>query len=51
MGKLPLAFETFRNRYRSVYKAYEALGGAAHEGGAAGSKNKRSERHRRRLST
>lgn len=31
MGKLPLAFETFRNRYRSVYKAYEALGGAAHE--------------------
>jgi alkylhydroperoxidase/carboxymuconolactone decarboxylase family protein YurZ len=31
MRKLPKAFETFRKRYRSVYKAYEALGGAAHE--------------------
>ena len=33
MAKLPKAFETFRKRYRSVYKAYEALGGAAHEAG------------------
>ena len=33
MTKLPKAFETFRKRYRSVYKAYEALGGAAHEAG------------------
>jgi len=33
MGKLPKAFETFRKRYPSVYKAYEALGGAAHEAG------------------
>jgi 4-carboxymuconolactone decarboxylase len=33
MGKLPEAFETFRKRYPSVYKAYEALGGAAHEAG------------------
>ena len=33
MAKLPKAFETFRKRYRSVYTAYEALGGAAHEAG------------------
>jgi AhpD family alkylhydroperoxidase len=33
MAKLPKAFETFRKRYRPVYEAYEALGGAAHEGG------------------
>ena len=33
MAKLPKAFETFRKRYRSVYDAYEALGGAAHEAG------------------
>ena len=33
MARLPRAFETFRKRYRSVYKAYEALGGAAHEAG------------------
>ena len=33
MAKLPKAFETFRKRYRSVYKAYETLGGTAHEGG------------------
>lgn len=33
MAKLPKAFETFRRRYRSVYRAYETLGGAAHEAG------------------
>lgn len=33
MAKLPKAFETFRKRYRHVYEAYEALGGAAHEAG------------------
>ena len=33
MAKLPKAFETFRKRYRRVYEAYEALGGAAHESG------------------
>ncbi len=33
MAKLPKAFETFRRRYRSVYEAYEALGGATHEAG------------------
>jgi len=33
MKKLPKAFETFRKRYRRVHKAYEALGGAAHEAG------------------
>lgn len=33
MAKFPKAFETFRKRYRSVYEAYEALGGAAHEAG------------------
>lgn len=33
MAKLPRAFETFRSRYRGVYEAYEALGGAAHEAG------------------
>lgn len=33
MAKLPKAFETFRNRYRRVYEAYEALGRTAHEVG------------------
>ena len=33
MAKRANAFETFRKRYRSVYDAYEALGGAAHEAG------------------
>jgi len=33
MAKLPEAFERFRRRYRGVYEAYEALGGAAHEAG------------------
>lgn len=33
MAKLPKAFETFRRRYPSVYEAYDALGGAAHEAG------------------
>ena len=33
MIKFPEAFETFRKRYRRVYEAYEALGGAAHESG------------------
>lgn len=33
MAKLPKAFETFRKRYRSVYEAYETLGGAAHGAG------------------
>lgn len=33
MAKLPRAFETFRQRYRGVYEAYEALGGATHEAG------------------
>ena len=33
MAKLPKAFETFRRRYRSVYEAYEILGGTAHEAG------------------
>lgn len=33
MPKLPKTFETFRRRYRRVYRAYETLGGAAHEAG------------------
>ena len=33
MAKLPRAFETFRQRFPSVHRAYEALGGAAHEAG------------------
>lgn len=33
MAKLPKAFETFRQRHRSVYEAYEALGKTAHEAG------------------
>ena len=33
MAKLPRAFETFRRRFPSVHRAYEALGGAAHEAG------------------
>ena len=33
MAKLPKAFESFRSRYRSVYDAYEILGGTAHEAG------------------
>jgi AhpD family alkylhydroperoxidase len=33
MAKLPKAFEIFRKRYRSVYDAYEILGGTAHEAG------------------
>lgn len=40
MAKLPKAFETFRRRYRSVYEAYETLGGAAHEAGPLDQKSR-----------
>ena len=40
MVKLPKAFETFRARYRRVYEAYEALGGAAHEAGPLDTKTR-----------
>lgn len=33
MGRLPRAFETFRRRFPGVHRAYENLGGAAHEAG------------------
>lgn len=33
MAKLPKAFEAFRRRYRSVHKAYEALGEACAKAG------------------
>jgi hypothetical protein len=36
MATLPKAFETFRKRYRSVYEAYEALGGTARRTSSAG---------------
>jgi AhpD family alkylhydroperoxidase len=33
VAKLPRAFETFRRRFPRVHRAYEALGGVAHEAG------------------
>ena len=33
MAKLARAFETLRQRFPSVHRAYETLGGAAHEAG------------------
>jgi AhpD family alkylhydroperoxidase len=33
VGTLPRAFETFRARFPAIHRAYEALGGAAHEAG------------------
>ena len=40
MAKLPEAFRTFRRRYPKVFKAYEALGGVAHEGGPLDAKTR-----------
>ena len=33
MAKLPRAFQTFQRRYSKVFKAYEVLGGVAHDVG------------------
>ena len=40
MAKLPRAFQTFGRRYPKVFKAYEALGGVAHEGGPLDAKTR-----------
>jgi len=40
MAKLPRAYQTFQKRYSKVFKAYEALGGAAHESGPLDAKTR-----------
>ena len=40
MAKLPRAFQTFQRRYSKVFKAYESLGGVAHESGPLDAKTR-----------
>ena len=40
MAKLPRAFQSFQRRYSKVFKAYETLGGVAHESGPLDAKTR-----------
>ena len=40
MTKFPRAFQAFQKRYPKVFKAYEALGAAAHESGPLDAKTR-----------